>query len=380
MKVWLFQDHRRKATLGEAKCPWSVGWFEDGRKRSKKVGCRSMAEKFAQKLETQMETGTYQTDSRKRWATFRQEWEQRIGNGMAPQTKRCTTDALDHFERLIKPGRVQRIKTQTIDDYKAKRRLEPGRKTGSKVSPATINKELRHLRAVLRIAHEWGNLVKMPRFRMVKEPQKLVRYVTPEHFAALYEACDAAKRPASDVYSASDWWRAFLTFLYLTGWRVNEPLALHWNDVSLDNGTATTWHEHNKGKRDEVVPLHPVVIEHLRKLVDFGPMVFPWPHHERTLYTEFARIQEAALDEAGERIINLPCREKHEHTPACHLYSFHDLRRAFATQNALQLTPNALQALMRHKSFLTTKKYINQARQLDGAVEQLHVPDFLKAK
>ena len=50
MKAWLFQDTRQKQKLGD-KCPWSVGWFEDGRKRSKKVGCRSMAEKFAQKIE-----------------------------------------------------------------------------------------------------------------------------------------------------------------------------------------------------------------------------------------------------------------------------------------------------------------------------------------
>ena len=32
----------------------------------------------------------------------------------------------------------------------------------STVSPATINKELRHLKAVLRKAHEWGYLPKMP--------------------------------------------------------------------------------------------------------------------------------------------------------------------------------------------------------------------------
>jgi len=46
--------------------------------------------------------------------------------------------------------------------------------------------------------------------------------------------------------------------------------------------------------------------------------------------------------------------------------------------NAKRLTPDALQALMRHRSYLTTKRYVNMARQLNGAVEQLHVPEFLK--
>ncbi|MGA2035799.1 MAG: site-specific integrase [Thermoguttaceae bacterium] len=377
MKAWLFQDVRQKQKLGD-KCPWSVGWFEDGRKRSKKVGCQSLAEKFAEKLQNQVEAGTYKSDSRKRWAKFREEWEAKIGDGMEPQSKRCTLDALKHFERIIKPGRVQRIKTQTIDEYVSKRRLEKGQKAESTVSPATVNKELRHLRAVLRVAHEWGYLPTIPKVRMVKEPEKLIQYVTPEHFAAMYAACDAAERPGSEVYTPADWWRALLVFMYMTGWRISEPLALRWEDVSLDKAEAITWHEDNKGKRDERVPLHPIVVEHLRKLVDFGPVVFPWPHHERTLWVEFARIQQAAKNEAGERIINLPCHEKHEHTDSCHLYGFHDFRRAFASMNAQRLTGDALQSLMRHKSYLTTKKYINMARQLDGAVEQLHVPDFLK--
>jgi hypothetical protein len=224
VKAWLFQDHRQKEKLGD-KCPWSVGWFEDGRKRSKKIGCQSMAEKYAQKLENQAEAGTLQTNGRTRWAKFRQQWEAKIGAGMEPQSQRCTLDAIGHFERIIKPGQVQKIRAQTIDEYISKRRLEKGKKADSRVSPATVNKELRHLRAVLRVAFEWGYLPKMPRIRMVKEPEKLIRYVTPEHFAAIYAACDSAERPKSDVYSAADWWRALLVYLYMTGWPVNKPLA-----------------------------------------------------------------------------------------------------------------------------------------------------------
>ncbi len=35
---------------------------------------------------------------------------------------------------------------------------------------------------------------------------------------------------------------------------------------------------------------------------------------------------------------------------------------------------------MRHKSYQTTQRYINMARQIDEAVEALHVLDVLKIK
>lgn len=65
------------------------------------------------------------------------------------------------------------------------------------------------------------------------------------------------------------------------------------------------------------------------------------------------------------------CRVRHSH-----VYGFHDLRRAFATMNAYKLSAEALQALMRHKSYQTTQKYINLARQMDTAVASLHVPRY----
>ena len=40
---------------GGDKCPWSVGWYDaSGRKRSKKVGSKSMATKFARKKEGEL--------------------------------------------------------------------------------------------------------------------------------------------------------------------------------------------------------------------------------------------------------------------------------------------------------------------------------------
>jgi integrase len=376
--VWLFQDPKQVAKHGEEQAAWSVGWYDpDGKRRCKSCGPgrqgKRDAEKLADKIHSQLIAGTYKDASKKTWEEFKTEWEARIGANMLPQTRRLTFDALAHFERIINPIRVASIKTQTIDDFIARRRLEPGKRKGETIRPASINKELRHLRAVLRIADDWKYLPDLPRFRFIKEPGKLVTFVSPEHFAALYQVCEEAKRPA-DVpgVAPADWWRGLLVFCYMTGWRICEVLALRRSDVDLDAGWAVTRAADNKGKRDERIKLHPVVNDHLRKLTSFEPVVFPWHPNETALYKEFHRLQRVAG-------ISIPCPHQHEHTPRCGLYGFHDLRRAFATQNAPRLTADALQKLMRHKSYLTTQKYINMASQLDEAVSALHVPEVLKA-
>ena len=372
MKAWTFQDPRQKKEHG-TKAPWSVGWYDpQGRRKSKRLGLKSAAEKYRRRIEGELAAGVYEQQSRKSWKEFRSEFDSRVASGMCPTTRQATIAALDIFERIAKPTRVSAIDTTTIADFVKVRRTERGLKKGSTLSPATVNKELRHIKATLRIAHEWECLPRVPKIRMMKEPQKLIRYVTADHFALLYQACDAVRLPEGLPYPAADWWRAMLTFNFMTGWRIGEPLSLLRDDLDLEEGFAITRHGDNKGKRSERVPLHPVVIDHLRKLAGFDVVVFPWHHSRRRLYDEFDLIHKAAG-------IRLPCHEDHEHTDACHRYGFHDLRRAFATLNAGHMTPDALQALMRHRSYTTTQRYINMADQLHRSVEGLQVPDVLKS-
>ena len=88
--------------------------------------------------------------------------------------------------------------------------------------------------------------------------------------------------------------------------------------------------------------------------------------------SEFERIHRTAG-------VHLSCNEDHEHTDSCHCYGYHDLRRAFATVNAETWSADSLQALMRHKSYTTTQRYINMAHQLNRSAEGLHVPEVLRA-
>ena len=72
-----------------------------------------------------------------------------------------------------------------------------------------------------------------------------------------------------------------------------------------------------------------------------------------------------------------PDADQHECTRACHVYGLQHDRRAFATMNAGELTPELVQSLMplmRSRSYQTTMKYINMSRQATRAALSLYVP------
>jgi integrase len=195
---------------------------------------------------------------------------------------------------------------------------------------------------------------------MEREIEKVPSYVPPEDFALIYQATEKGTRwPDRQPYSPGEWWRGLLMFIYMTGWRIGQTLAVRRDDVNLETGEILSRGIHNKGKRDVLVPLHPIVVDHLKKLASFDPRMFPWNHGRRSIFTEFEALQRAA----GVK----PERKQH--------YGYHDLRRAFATMNADRMTPDALQVMMQHKDYGTTQRCINLARQLKPAAHNLFVPD-----
>lgn len=369
-KAWVYQDDKQVKKVGKEKASWYVGWLDpEGRRRCKSCGRgadgKRLAGQFKRKVEAELTTGTYQAAGKQMWAGFRAEYDKTILEGKAPGYRGEITIALSHFERIVKPVKMLSVTDNAIARFVAARLTERGVQPKSTISPATINKDLRHLRAVLKKAHRWGYLPVLPEFReaFVREPARLPTYMTPEHFAAIYKAADVAKFPRDLPYPAADWWRALLMTAYMTGWRVGALLSLKRSDVDLEAGIAVTCAEDNKGKRDQAIELHPVVLDHLKAIPSFEPQMLPWYHGRRMLFVQFARIQVTA----GVK----PARKPR--------YGFHDLRRGFATMNADRLTPDVLQALMQHKDYQTTQRYINIGRQLKPATHGLYVPPVASA-
>ena len=128
-------------------------------------------------------------------------------------------------------------------------------------SPATINRYQAALSAVLtwaqhqRIAPKnWQNPCRHVQLRA--EHNQIVRYLSDAERVALLAAC-----------KASTWPRLYVLALMAltTGARRGELEALRWRDVDLDRAEASVHRSKNGDKK--VLPLTPVVVEELRKIV-----------------------------------------------------------------------------------------------------------------
>ena len=112
---------------------------------------------------------------------------------------------------------------------------------------------------------------------MLRLPEKEKTFVSDDQFRAMYKACDAVHLPNLPNVPTTQYWQALLTFAYLTGWRISQIQSLLWDHVDLEEGTAFAPADITKGKRDERIPLHGAVIEHLRPLqASESHEVFPW--------------------------------------------------------------------------------------------------------
>lgn len=112
-KVWGFQYKKDVAQKGTARASWYVGWYDLAGRRHREScdpGARgkNQAEKRLRRLQSELDTGIHQPESRKSWSDFRLEYDEKILGGLATKTRIEANVSLDHFERLIKPGRSRR--------------------------------------------------------------------------------------------------------------------------------------------------------------------------------------------------------------------------------------------------------------------------------
>jgi integrase len=356
----IFQDTKQKRNLGE-KAPWYVEWRHDGKRCSEKVGAKTLAKRVMRLKEVEITEGGFGLLIKKLWREFREEYEQKILPQMpSPRSRTEVGYVLNNFEKVAAPKWVRFINRKMLDEFVAKRLQMRGKKKGDTISPETVKKELRTLRACLRCAVEWHYLPEVPSMPKFGSFQHDKRFVSEQHFEEMLLVLDTAtmRLPSDLSCSAERWWRTLLIIAWVTGMRIGALLNLRWEDVNFEEDWVVSRAEHNKSKRDHRHSIY-AARDVLRSLHEARapsePRVFPWNHDRTTLGNEFAKLQKTAG-------IHLPCSGNHTHTAKCHVYGFHDIRRSHATFNYGRVTDAELQEQMGHASFQTTRQYIKYAK------------------
>ncbi|MDT8385358.1 MAG: site-specific integrase [Gammaproteobacteria bacterium] len=112
-----------------------------------------------------------------------------------------------------------------------------------KVKPATVNRMLEVLRAILRRAeNHWEWLDKAPHVRMLPEPKIRIRYLTTVEFSRLI-----AELPNHLAYMAS--------FSICTGLRENNVTQLNWSQIDMSRSVAWIHSDQSKTGKAITVPL-----------------------------------------------------------------------------------------------------------------------------
>ncbi|MCA9216275.1 MAG: phage integrase SAM-like domain-containing protein [Planctomycetales bacterium] len=144
---------------------WRVRWREsDGRARSKSFALKTHAKNYKARIENELSQSTYLDTRNEQWGAFVEKYKSEVLSLKKPSTRMTYEIALNRFEELCKPHSVSSITAATIDKFIAKCAAQCGLKKKSKVSPTTVNEELRVIRSALRKAAAWKHLRNVPKF------------------------------------------------------------------------------------------------------------------------------------------------------------------------------------------------------------------------
>jgi integrase len=309
---------------------------ETGKRKSKSAGtCNPLdAEKARADLEYELNHGLYQDAGRMSWESFRETFEREYAAPLRAKTRENYDATFDLFERLCNPRRLDLLTARTLSAFAAGMRSATvyGGKKG--YAPGTVKLYLQFLHTALAWAVEQGLLTKVPAFPEARAPERVPQPVPAESFEKLLD-----KAPDHETH-------VFLLTGWLAGLRLAEVFRLEWDptdkapylDLARDRIVIPA--AVAKNKRDQWVPLDPVLREALLSLPRTGARVFRLPGYRgpMTLRGMSQRVRNLAK-KAGVRM------------------SMHTLRKGFGCRHAGRVPAQVLQKLMRHGNIKTTMTY-----------------------
>jgi integrase len=241
--------------------------------------------------------------------------------------------------------RLDEIQTTDVESYKRLRRQSVS--THKKpISPATVNRELSTLRRLLRMAHEWRELDRLPRVKLLRGEGSREFVLSVDIEPKYLEALPAAMRDIAAV-------------LIDTGLRVGEALKLEWGAVNLRQspGSITVRAADSKNSKARTVSLTPRAHKILNGRRERSGLVFR-KDDGSPLYHTWLDQQHAAVRTA----MKLPEE-----------FVLHSLRHTFGTRlGEAGADAFTIMKLMGHSTVTVSQKYVHPTSDaMKAAIERM---------
>jgi integrase len=239
---------------------------------------------------------------------------------------------------------VAEVTAQRIAQYDRDRVTQTSR-LGRLITPSTVNRELAILRHMLRLAEEWGYIVRVPRIRLAREPEGRLRFLAEAEIVRLLDACQGSK---------SRYLTSIATVALNTGMRKGEILGLTWARVDFARGVLLL--ERTKSGRRREIPMNQAAYGALQPLYAQARAALPAPapgekaaEPEGLVYRKVSGAAWGSIRTAFERACTAAKIED---------FRFHDLRHTYASHLVMRgRSLKEVQELLGHQEFTMTLRY-----------------------
>ena len=330
-KIWIY---KRKGIKG-----WWVGWYESGKRKTKALPNKAIAEHFRKikyaQLNSDVFTGSLCVD----WPQMQIDYlHSKKVAGYVEDSIYEVALTLRHFERLVGRCNSKQIKQNAIDKFILER--------GKEVIRSTVNKDIRNLRAFINWCREYRYVNGEIKIQELKEDERPVKSLSNDQIKKLLSASKRHKTLRMRVLLALG-----------TGLRLGDIDSIRISDIDFENGSITTRSKKTRksmGSRPVPVPIMAELKKYVSGLDSKQENIF---HDNFSRYTWKKIRKKLGLDDL----------------------KFHDLRKTFGSILAQNGVSTAVtQKLLEHSSpDLTNKVYTNVDPVLRHAVDQIPVRDWL---
>ncbi|QDT84780.1 tyrosine-type recombinase/integrase [Gimesia chilikensis] len=344
------------------------------RRRSTKTRIKRDAERYALKIEKELNQGTHYDLCKISWQEFRTRYETEVIPGLAQRTSEKVSVVFNAVQQIVKPKLLLQVDSNSISKM-----VKHYRKKG--LQEITIRSNLAHLKAALNWAKQIRLLHVVPDFPKLKRArtEKVMRGrpLCLEEFERMLASVSniitikgdskECKQKEAEIQES---WKFYLRGLWYSGLRLSESLELYWDredklsvDLSGKYPMLRIRAEAEKGNKDRLLPIVPEfasfleeVPEDLRTGPVFNPRAIKCYQERMTAAAVSKKIADIGED-ANIVVGDKGNIDKKTGKRKPRFASAHDLRRSFGERWAMKVMPQALMQLMRHESMETTLKF-----------------------